>query len=1477
MIYSRKRRILMPTISKIRFTNVVYEGGNKRYTDEIFHFHGENSAIVLENGGGKTVFIQTALQAILPHSSLANRKIKDTLSFDDGPAHIAIEWIKNDRPRIYALTAITIFPQQNAIDSYRYVYEYGPNDPHCIEKLPFTHETSSRQKRIASHAEMKEYYSAMSQKAMSAETFATITSYTEYIEKNFQLISDEWKSISTINSAEGDVEKFFEACPTEKALYERLLIPTVEQSIAAFEKNQFVNIFEKHRDKFQLFKQLTAQLKEYELIQKQLSGYVNVVASLHEHQQQYEAAKQKGKKYFALLKQLVEENEQKSSQLIDQEQQLDSKFKQLRLKEKSYDIAVIEENLQLLNEQNTELAEKSNAMKEKIDDEQLYLANVKYADELRLFKQNEQQLAQHTEDLRKKDEQLSTTDLLAQLDLVKANIRGNYLTEQERYEKQLQQVERDQKINEQHLREQLQGIEELKKRRQATRQKMENYEGKIQLHNEQNEKAAKELFDDDVQRQQPIIELRTFWTQQAQQLDDLNVRLQNESSELLVQKQHYEQNITSLSATLLKLKENETTIKESNKSIEQLENQLRQELAHYFPKVTETTKLYAKEASLVQELDQLIEKQQRLYSDKLHEERLNFRHVDDYGQQQSFFADPYIAKKLPLWSQQFSYLETAIDYALNDEQLPSDSALLAITLITTDEEKEKLEQKVLAAANYLTYPIQVWSLSQVIAISKGKLQPVTTLLEPGLWQQLSQLEAFQNWQRHAQQQAEMSQHQRQSVDDKRIRLLELRERLQRFYGQYPFTLFQQLQDDLKDIRIKTYEANNELNKTQQFVRKAEDSLHQMRSKMEDNKERQNYYNVKINKALDYEKTLHDILQLQLQYRLEEKNMQALSEELKQLQQNYDEALELVTQTKERIESIQRNYLILEAKRGLYEKVQDVVPVFSNLDYEVLAQQYTTIEAQINGIVSDRKSLEQLIEQDKQNMKRCSQLMEQLENENSQLDKQLTLPVDYEQLKKGLPIKIRQLKTDLQSIALQYEQVKAKKNREEGILQLKLSEIETPVKFTMPLESVKYQLKDEQKRIQLQQNQLSTSMESLAQRYKNLQQTEQAMRIADAKHSFLAPDVALAELTIEEETDFSYRQKHFIDLCMKNLDEQFGHVQSQRKIVADAKEEFIQFCRQQVSEVRLRNTIIDGIKTKETYDEITKHQQNMEKTIHMSRRYTEEDIKKHDENLVYFIQHIHVHLRKVVEELKLIQHKTKVQVDGEDVRIYRFTIPEWNDEEGLAQIRLRIDWIMDQLEQIEKRSADGQESEQKVRKQLEEWLSTVQLLRYITQNKEWRIACRKVMNDNRVAKSYETWSRSNAWSGGEKWSKNMALFLGLLNYVAEKRQFISSKQKSRTVILDNPFGKASSDHVLSPVFFIAKQLGFQIIALTAHVEGKFLHDYFPVVYSCRLRSAAGADKQLMETKKTIHQALFQDHDEAAGEGVRMEQLQLFGKE
>jgi len=101
------------------------------------------------------------------------------------------------------------------------------------------------------------------------------------------------------------------------------------------------------------------------------------------------------------------------------------------------------------------------------------------------------------------------------------------------------------------------------------------------------------------------------------------------------------------------------------------------------------------------------------------------------------------------------------------------------------------------------------------------------------------------------------------------------------------------------------------------------------------------------------------------------------------------------------------------------------------------------------------------------------------------------------------------------------------------------------------------------------------------------------------------------------------------------------------------------------------------------------------------------------------------------------------------------------------------------------------------------------------------------------------------------------------------------KRHRAVILDNPFGKASSDHVLNPVFFIAEQLGFQIIALTAHADGKFLQDYFPVIYSLRLRPASDGRKQIVEKTKSLHYAYFQDNDPEAIERLaEREQLELF---
>lgn len=164
----------MPAIAKIRFTNVIYENGSKRYNDEIFEFDGHNGVMLLENGGGKTVFIQAALQAIIPHTDMAERKIKDTLSLESAPAHIAIEWILNDQPRRYATTATTLFIENNQLNSIKYTYDYGAGDSNSIENMPFSIIMDDQMKRPATRGEINDYYQRMTKQSMNAKLFPTI-------------------------------------------------------------------------------------------------------------------------------------------------------------------------------------------------------------------------------------------------------------------------------------------------------------------------------------------------------------------------------------------------------------------------------------------------------------------------------------------------------------------------------------------------------------------------------------------------------------------------------------------------------------------------------------------------------------------------------------------------------------------------------------------------------------------------------------------------------------------------------------------------------------------------------------------------------------------------------------------------------------------------------------------------------------------------------------------------------------------------------------------------------------------------------------------------------------------------------------------------------------------------------------------------------------------------------------------------------
>lgn len=113
------------------------------------------------------------------------------------------------------------------------------------------------------------------------------------------------------------------------------------------------------------------------------------------------------------------------------------------------------------------------------------------------------------------------------------------------------------------------------------------------------------------------------------------------------------------------------------------------------------------------------------------------------------------------------------------------------------------------------------------------------------------------------------------------------------------------------------------------------------------------------------------------------------------------------------------------------------------------------------------------------------------------------------------------------------------------------------------------------------------------------------------------------------------------------------------------------------------------------------------------------------------------------------------------------------------------------------------------------------------------------NEFRYAKPhdyyYTTWEAINKGegdqpegSGGQTLSISTFVIMMLMNY---KKRHFGNNNPWTVLILDNPFGSASGNHVLDPIFEIADKLNFQIIAFAApEIIKAEISERFPVFWA-----------------------------------------------
>lgn len=1475
----------MPAISKIRFTNVVYEDGNKRYNDEMFHFDGHNGAILLENGGGKTVFIQTAIQAMLPHTDLAGRKMKDTLSLENGPAHIAIEWILNERPRRYVVTCVSLFLTSTGMDSYRYLYDYPALDPDAIDRIPFVKESAGKL-RAADKGEIYDYYQGMTSKRMNAKLPSTIKEYKQLLERDYHIIASEWERIAKINSSEGGVESFFDECKTTSQLFDRLLIPTVEDAMVGYEQGEFADSFESHRDSFKKYKKLKEKIEENKKILFELDKYVRIFANLDAKQQEYAAAQAEAKAYWLLAGEQKEEESAKLSHLRNQMSECERQLLLLTQRRESLHIAK-------QKQEQSALETKLNMAEDEVErlESQVRAAKQRYYS-LRLadYKQQWKQVEERMNYLQRELNQLGSTqeedELKAAWETNSGQIRGLMMNMEREWQLEEEKLQQELAVHEERLGLEATVLGELSGQLEDLNNRIIEHRTIVQAREKDRDILRKSvLANPSVESMEGSL---TDWIGRYQKLDDSNVLLVQKNRGLASGK---EENGRELEQISLSLKEVYGGRASSEQNLEAFKNEhqsLLAKLALYRSSWGRLTSVYDKQSSIEEQLNDDIEKLRLEKEAYLLKERLAFRYIDDYSSQHTFFADVYVAGLLDKWRNQFSLLETGIHY-LQGVGLTQQKALhplWSVTLITTEAEVAGLTNRLRHHAEDMQFPIQVISSQEASRLANLET-PLTAdeqaWIEPQHWRENVESVSFESWKQAISQKGDEVLTARRAKEQELQRTMDLQAMFSRFIGLYPLEAVQELEKQVGLRREQVRELESRVDALKKSVQQAEHMMEQHNKTMDEQKAEMvqlQQWIEKGQKYLDLSKEISSLGQA----------IDQLTEQAEVLQSKVGSRQRAMEHVKQMIESAKQrmNYLKLEKAslqgQELYKEVLDAQPIQADHSLDWLKNERKDLHLKLHRISQGRQQLEADWNHAKNSKASLEKEMNKLRLEQAGLDlnEELAFSATGEEQMSALLKELREQEDRLAREKADFGRVEKERDAQATKVKL-LIELyaeahsgQQPAFFYEGLQVVEEQVQSEDRRLKEQQTGLQQLHTQVQGQLSKIEEVIQYLNQYKIMHGFENPLIQAALITQEAKVDFPYNRMAIARKSMAMLTAAMEGLELEKASVKKARTHFVDFCRKHIKDVKLREMAEQGVEQKDSYQEVTLFQQKMHSRIERVNHVAEETMRTHNRQLEQYIIHVHSHLKLIASELRDIPNKTKVKVEDQWKLIYSFHIPEWDELEAKDHLRKHLEWILVELEKGHYRDDSGLEVKSTVRKEIEKWLDTKQLLQIVLQEKPMKVSCRKVTNENNVTKASFSWEQSNNWSGGEKWSKNMTLFLGLLNYVAEKRQHIQANMKRhRTVILDNPFGKASSDHVLSPVFFIAEQLGFQIIALTAHAEGKFLKDYFPVVFSCRLRQVAGGSKLIMTKEKEINQAYFRDHAPISLERLGdVKQIKLF---
>ncbi|MGB4370388.1 MAG: hypothetical protein WBJ91_01360, partial [Dethiobacteria bacterium] len=264
-------------------------------------------------------------------------------------------------------------------------------------------------------------------------------------------------------------------------------------------------------------------------------------------------------------------------------------------------------------------------------------------------------------------------------------------------------------------------------------------------------------------------------------------------------------------------------------------------------------------------------------------------------------------------------------------------------------------------------------------------------------------------------------------------------------------------------------------------------------------------------------------------------------------------------------------------------------------------------------------------------------------------------------------------------------------------------------------------------------------------------------------------------------------------------------------------------------------------------ELQGHLRQVEEAINHFRDQVKQRLVGLDAKVEEMVRRTWRHVDGVLEQVRELQRRSQVPLRGERHPLFKINFMRPDEVEGTTQLRKYLEDVIAEAVRMQKQDQDDADIDDFLREAIE----TAQLLDQVVPLDGIDIRLLKPRDSSTYQSGqYDRWDDLHEWSQGQRFAGRFALFIVLLSYIRHCRS--GGLVTAAVVLADNPFGQASSSHILEIVDAVTRQQNVQLFSCTALRNTEIMRE-FPVIYSLvPVSTMSGKERMRLEQKRQSEQ-------------------------